>query len=105
MKFDYEERPVLAHRLDKDTSGILLVARTLEAAQILGEGFKNKDIEKSYLALVAGKVPNNKGRIAKPIGKRMGAGGNEKMMVDYKQGKIAVTEYQVIERFGHLSIT
>ncbi len=97
---DYEERPALAHRLDKDTSGVLLIARTREAAQILGEGFKNRDIDKSYLTLVAGKVPMHKGRIAKPVGKRLGAGGNEKMMVDYANGKIAVTEYEVVERFG-----
>ncbi|MDX1949718.1 MAG: RluA family pseudouridine synthase [Rickettsiales bacterium] len=100
LKFGNEERPLLVHRIDKDTSGVLLIARNLDTARELTEAFKNREIEKSYLALVVGRVPNMKGRIAKPIGARMGAGGTEKMMVDYQKGKISVTEYRVVEHYA-----
>ena len=48
LKFDYDNQPMLAHRLDKDTSGLLMLARTREAARILGEGFKERIIKKKY---------------------------------------------------------
>ncbi len=101
LKFDSEERPLLVHRIDKDTSGVLLIARNVEYARLLTESFKNKEIEKSYLALVVGRVPMQKGRIAKPLAPRRAAGGSEKMMVDYQNGKIAVTEYKVKENFAN----
>lgn len=101
LKFENDHAPMLAHRLDKDTTGLLLLARTREAAAILGFGFKEKIIVKKYLALVAGVPEQRKGRIAYPLGPRRGAGGAEKMAVDYETGKIAVTEYRVIKEFDN----
>lgn len=97
LNFEFKTSPMLAHRLDKDTTGLLLLARTRQAANILGQGFKDKIIEKKYLALVAGIPEHRKGRIAFPLGPRRGAGGAEKMAVDNVNGKIAVTEYKVIK--------
>lgn len=97
LAFEYERPPMLVHRLDKDTSGLLLLARSREAANILGRGFKEKLVDKKYLALVAGIPGTKKGRIALPLGPRRGAGGAEKMAVDNENGKIAVTEYQVLK--------
>ncbi len=67
LKFDYEERPKLVHRLDKDTSGVLLIARKTHIAAKLGEMFKNKTIEKTYWAIVKGKPEKEKGKIVNMI--------------------------------------
>ncbi len=99
LDFGYDNPPMLAHRLDKDTSGLLLFARTREAARILGIGFKERLIRKKYLAVVAGVPEKNKGRIAFPLGPKRGAGGAEKMAVDYENGKISVTEYKLVKVF------
>jgi 23S rRNA pseudouridine955/2504/2580 synthase len=100
---DKKQRFVLVHRLDKDTTGILLIAKNLEAARILGESFKHKFIEKKYLALVAGRVLDYNGVIDKPLGKRGAAGGVEKIIVDEEGGKKAYTEYKVIKSFGSVA--
>ena len=92
-------RYMLVHRLDRHTSGVLLIAKNLQAAQILGDSFKHKFVEKTYLALVAGKLMHE-GGINYPLGKRMGAGGNEKIVVDEENGKKAFTEYTVLENYG-----
>ncbi len=91
---------MLVHRLDRYTSGVLLIAKTLDAARILGESFKHRFIEKKYLALVAGKLLNE-GAINYPLGKRTGAGDNEKIVVDEENGKKAFTEYTVLENYAH----
>ncbi len=93
-------RYMLVHRLDKDTSGVLLIAKNLEAARILGESFKHRFIEKKYLALVVGKVENYNGSIDLPLGRRGAAGSTEKVIVDDIEGKKAYTEYKVLESFG-----
>ena len=90
----------IVHRLDKDTSGILLIAKHREASIILGKGFKEKLIDKTYLALVSGDVEKQKGRIALPISSRRSAGGAEKMTIDSQKGKISVTEYKVIKKIS-----
>lgn len=63
------ERSGIVHRIDKDTSGILLVAKTNEALRILTDDFKNKRVKRKYVALVHGVIENNKGRIVAPIGR------------------------------------
>ncbi len=93
----------LVHRLDKDTTGVLLIAKHLEAARILGDSFKYKFIEKKYVAIVKGKVQPMEGAINFPLGKRAGAGGNEKVIVDEFEGKKAYTEYRVIESYGKVA--
>lgn len=94
------KRYMLAHRLDRDTTGVLLIAKTRQAAQILGDSFKHKFIEKKYLALVAGRVENYNGAIDAPLGKRGSSGGTEKIVIDNENGKKAYTEYKVLETFG-----
>lgn len=94
--FEGTERPRLVHRLDKDTSGILLIGRTVRAAAALAKSFKSRDARKVYWALVVG-VPNPpEGVIKAAISKQEGSGG-EKMQVDPYEGRSAVTDYAVIE--------
>ena len=101
LKLDALERPRLVHRLDKDTSGVLVLARTRKAATTLSRSFQTKDVRKIYWAAVAG-VPNPPdGKIDMPLSKKSkGAGGNEKVWVDEFEGKHAVTVYRTIESAG-----
>ncbi len=93
-------RPKLVHRLDKDTSGALLVARTPRAAAFFSKLFSGRTARKVYWALVVG-VPDIKdGFIDLPIGKQFGTGG-EKMCVDEEQGLPSRTRYRVVERAGN----
>ncbi len=96
---DKNSRYMLVHRLDKGTSGVLLIAKNLEAARVLGLSFKHRLVEKKYLALVAGKVLDYNGSINLPLGKR-GSTGSEKVIVDEETGKKAFTEYKVVKTFG-----
>ena len=94
-----EPRPRLVHRLDKDTSGILLVARTPGAAAHYSKRFAGRSAKKIYWALVVG-VPDVKhGSIDAPLAKQPGSGG-EKMHVDMEEGQIAKTLYRVVDRAG-----
>jgi 23S rRNA pseudouridine955/2504/2580 synthase len=97
LMFDGKERPKLVHRLDKDTTGVLVLARSAKAAKLLMHGFSDKEIEKTYLALVIGQPLPLKGVVDKPLAKCVqGEGGFELMAVD-EAGKRAITEYQVVE--------
>jgi 23S rRNA pseudouridine955/2504/2580 synthase len=88
----------LVHRLDKDTSGILLIAKNSKAADFLTEKFKSKTIEKTYFALVNGKLKKTEGVINIPIRKKL-LGKNEKVLPDYEEGKEAITKYKLIKNF------
>lgn len=92
-------KPRLVHRLDKDTSGILLVARSAKMATKLGEMFKRREIKKIYWALVSPRPEMLDGTIKAPLVK---AGGRdrEKMVVDDQDGKFALTDYAVLEHAG-----
>ena len=95
-----EPRPRLVHRLDKDTSGVLLVARTPGAAANFSKRFAGRSAKKVYWALVAG-VPSDEGEIDLPLAKQPGTGG-EKMMVDHSEhGAPSRTRYRVIDRAGN----
>ncbi len=97
---DGAPRPKLVHRLDKDTSGALLVARTPRAAAFFSKSFSGRTARKVYWALVA-EVPSiDDGMIDLPLAKQPGTGG-EKMHVDEKEGVPARTRYRVIERAGN----
>ena len=97
---DGAPRPKLVHRLDKDTSGVLLIARTPRAAAFFSKSFSGRTARKVYWALVVG-VPDIKdGYIDLPIGKQFGTGG-EKMCVDEEQGLASRTRYRVLERAGN----
>jgi 23S rRNA pseudouridine955/2504/2580 synthase len=93
------EKPFIVHRLDKDTSGILILAKTKDVAVRLGEKFKNKQIEKTYLAIVIGKIIPMQGIINKKLTSTLGIGNFEKMIVA-DEGKSASTEYKVLEYYG-----
>lgn len=92
-------KPRLVHRLDKDTSGVLLLARSSKIATELGKTFKGRDIKKIYWAVTAGVPADHEASIKAPITK---AGGpqKEKMVVDDKEGKFAITDYTVLEQAG-----
>jgi 23S rRNA pseudouridine955/2504/2580 synthase len=100
LTFDAESRPKLVHRLDKDTSGVLLVARTTRAAAYFAKAFSSRTAEKVYWALVVGVPSIEDGMIELPIAKQPGSGG-EKMHVDEAEGQAARTRYRVIERAGN----
>lgn len=98
LQFDAKERPRLVHRLDRDTSGVLALARNAKAAQRLTEAFRHKEARKIYWAVVVGVPEVRGGRIDAPLQKAGGKGG-ERVHVD-EEGKRAVTEFAVIERAG-----
>ena len=95
-----DPRPRLVHRLDKDTSGVLLVARTPGSAAFFSKRFSGRSAQKIYWALVIGVPEITDGMIDLPLAKQPGTGG-EKMHVDEKVGQAARTRYRVIERAGN----
>jgi 23S rRNA pseudouridine955/2504/2580 synthase len=99
LQFDAAERPRLVHRLDKDTSGVLVLARTARAAAKLAEAFRHKSTRKVYWALVAGVPKLRRGRIDLALAKSQGAGG-ERVMADDEAGKRAITWYATVDSAG-----
>lgn len=93
-------RPKLVHRLDKDTSGALLVARTPRAAAAFSKSFSGRTARKVYWAIVTGVPSVEDGLIDLPLAKQPGTGG-EKMHVDEDEGQPSRTRYRVIERAGN----
>jgi len=92
-------RPGIVHRLDKDTSGLLVVARTEEAYRFLVNQFKSHRVRKEYLALVVGRVEGEEGEIEAPIGRS--PKDRQKMGVRTARGRAAITRFLVEERFAH----
>ena len=99
-----EERPGLVHRIDKNTSGILVVAKTERAMTILAKKFEDRDLNRKYIALVWGDVKEDEGTITGNIGRSL---KNRKVMdvfPDREYGKHAVSHYKVLERFGYTTL-
>jgi 23S rRNA pseudouridine955/2504/2580 synthase len=96
LRFDAAERPRLVHRLDRDTSGVLLLARHADAARRLTEAFRDKTSEKIYWAVVVGVPSPRTGRIDKALAKRRGHGG-ERVANDDEDGQRAVTLYRTLD--------
>jgi 23S rRNA pseudouridine955/2504/2580 synthase len=96
LKLGARERPRLVHRLDRDTSGVLLLARTVRAASALTRAFRARQSEKTYFAIVCGRPEIRRGRIDAPLSKG-GPHGREKVGVDQAAGQQAVTDYQVLD--------
>lgn len=94
-----DPRPRLVHRLDKDTSGVLLVARTPGSAAFFSKRFSGRSAKKIYWALVVGVPDIAEGMIEAPLAKQPGTGG-EKMHVDEENGQPARTRYRVVDRAG-----
>jgi len=97
------ERQGIIHRLDKDTSGVILVARNEKALIFFQKQFKNREVEKKYLALVIGKVKEDKGKIETLIGRNPKLGKKQRVYLMAEPGsegkREAVTYYQVLERY------
>ena len=98
LQFDSPHRPRLVHRLDKDTSGALLLGRSPNAAAALAKGFAGKDTKKTYWALVVGVPDESDGRIIVKMDKAP-IKGNERMVIS-ADGKKSVTDYSVVDRMG-----
>ncbi|HEP1430178.1 TPA: RluA family pseudouridine synthase [Streptococcus pyogenes] len=94
-------RPGIVHRIDKDTSGLLMVAKTDAAHQALTEELKAKKSLRKYLAIVHGNLPNDRGMIEAPIGR---SEKDRKKQAVTAKGKEAVTRFTVLERFGDYSL-
>lgn len=101
------ERPRLVHRLDKDTGGLLLAAKTRKSAQRLSEAFKHHEVDKTYWALTAGVPRPHQGTISLPIAKKMVRlkHGDEERVVpaDGEDAKKAITDFQLIEEAGRVA--
>ncbi|TPG19979.1 RluA family pseudouridine synthase [Sphingomonas koreensis] len=100
LQFEADGRPKLVHRLDKDTSGALLLARTSRAAAFFAKSFSGRTARKVYWALIVGAPSIEDGIVDLPLGKQPGTGG-EKMHVDEENGQAARSRYRVIERAGN----
>ena len=98
LTFDYKIKPKLVHRLDKDTSGVLLLARTSTAARHMTKMFREQEIKKVYWALVSGTPKESEGTIEMPIKKLAGREGEK--MTAISGGQIAITNYSVIDNIG-----
>jgi 23S rRNA pseudouridine1911/1915/1917 synthase len=91
-------RPGIVHRLDKDTSGLIVAAKSDDAHRHLSAQFEKHEVQKKYLALVWGNTKDNQGEIVKPVGRH--TIDRKKMSTTTKRGKEAITFWKVIERYG-----
>ena len=91
-------RPGLVHRLDKDTSGIMVVAKSDAAHRFLVDAFKNRQVEKEYFALVHGIMKEKTGRLVAPIGRH--SVHRQKMAIQWETGRHAASRWQVVSEFA-----
>jgi 23S rRNA pseudouridine955/2504/2580 synthase len=98
LRFGRSERPRLVHRLDKEASGVLVIARTAAAAAFLTRAFREKSTRKTYWAVVLGRPKIGQGRIDLPLAKLSGRNG-ERVRPD-DEGRWAVTYYRVVDSVG-----
>lgn len=94
-------RPGIVHRIDKDTSGLLMIAKNDRAHQALAEELKDKKSLRKYLAIVHGSISNDRGVIEAPIGR---SEKDRKKQAVTAKGKPAVTHFKVLERFGNYTL-
>lgn len=95
-------RPGIVHRLDKDTSGLMVAAKTDTAHKSLAEQIKSHTARRTYVALVHGNIVEARGRIDAPLGRH--PKDRVKMAVNMKDGKDAITHFTVLERFGNYTL-
>ncbi len=98
-----DHRPGIVHRLDKDTSGVILVAKTQEMYEFLKDAFAERKIKKEYIALVAGKLEKNHGFVDTPIGKSK-SDFRKQTTKNPVEAKQALTEYQVLEQLDEFTL-
>ena len=94
-------RPGIVHRIDKDTSGLLMIAKNDRSHQALAEELKDKKSLRKYLAIVHGNISNDRGVIEAPIGR---SEKDRKKQAVTAKGKPAVTHFKVLERFGNYTL-
>lgn len=95
-------RPGIVHRLDRDTSGVMVVAKSPRAFEALSRQARERAFERWYLALVQGEFPENRGRINAALGRSLT--DRKRMSVTPVQGREAITHFEVLERFGAASL-
>lgn len=95
-------RPGIVHRLDRDTSGVMVVAKSPRAFQSLGQQAREHTFERRYMALVRGEFPKDRGRISAAVGRSMT--DRKRMSVTAAHSRDAVTNFEVLERFGVASL-
>jgi 23S rRNA pseudouridine1911/1915/1917 synthase len=104
LPLNSSERPGLVHRIDKDTSGLLVVAKTEAAMTHLAKQFEDKTSEREYIALVWGNVKDEDGTITGNIARHVKDRMQMSVFADPEIGKHAVTHYKVLERFGYVTL-
>lgn len=104
LPMNSSERPGLVHRIDKDTSGLLVIAKTEQAMTHLTQQFADKTSEREYIALVWGNVKDDEGTIIGNIDRHPKDRMQMAVFPDGDQGKHAVTHYKVLERFGYVTL-
>lgn len=104
LPLNSSERPGLVHRIDKDTSGLLVVAKTEQAMTHLAKQFEEKTSEREYVALVWGNVVDDAGTIEGNIARHVRDRMQMAVFDDPEIGKHAVTHYSVLERFGYVTL-
>ncbi|AWH85414.1 RNA pseudouridine synthase [Flavobacterium album] len=104
LPMNSSERPGLVHRIDKDTSGLLVIAKTEQAMAYLTKQFAEKTSEREYVALVWGNIEEEEGTIEGHIGRHPKDRMQNTVYVDGSEGKHAVTHYKVLERFGYVTL-
>lgn len=97
-------RPGIVHRLDKDTSGVMIVARTVEVHAHLVDQFSRGEVEKVYVALVKGRPRENQGEIRRRIGRDPDHRRRFAVVEDRRHGKEAITEWQVLRTYGRVTL-
>lgn len=95
-------RPGIVHRIDKDTTGVLVVAKNNISHEVLSQKLKRHDINRIYIALVDGVIREDKGEINAPIGRH--PVDRKKMAVNIKNGRTAITHFMVLERFNKATL-
>ncbi len=96
-----QERPGIVHRLDKDTSGVLIIAKNNETHEKLAKAFHDRKVEKHYIALVKGHMKSNKGRIDAPLRR---SSKKRTQMAIHRQGKRAITNFEIISEYKDSSL-
>lgn len=104
LPLNSSERPGLVHRIDKDTSGLLVIAKTEWAMSDLQRQFAEKTTEREYIAIVWGNVEEDEGRIESYIGRHVKDRMQMASFTDPEKGKWAVTHYKVLERLGYVTL-
>jgi 23S rRNA pseudouridine1911/1915/1917 synthase len=98
-----EERPGIVHRLDKDTSGLMIIAKNDDAHIKLSDDIAQRKVKRIYTALVWGNINPDSGKVETHIG-RSSKDRTRMCVVDYPNGKHAVTHYETIQSFGYISM-